>query len=77
MLSSTSYDVPARDITSGARVDGFLAKNVPVYALSRGDGTVALYAGAFERPEQAAWLARALQAAGVTPTLVYRTGRSL
>ena len=41
------------------------------------DGTVALYAGAFETPEEAAWLARAIQAAGVTPTLVYRTGRSL
>jgi len=67
--------VPAQD--AAARVQAFAKKNVPVYALSRGDGTVALYAGAFERPEQAAWLARALQTAGVTPTLVFRTGRSL
>jgi hypothetical protein len=67
--------VPAADVR--ARVQSFLAKNIPLYALSRGDGTVALYAGAFERPEQAAWLARVLQTAGVTPTLVYRTGRSL
>ena len=67
--------VPAQD--APARVQALARKNVPVYPLSRGDGTVALYAGAFERPEQAAWLARALQAAGVVPTLVYRTGRSL
>lgn len=60
-----------------ARVQALAKQNVPVYPLSRGDGTVALYAGAFEQPEQAAWLARALRAAGVTPTLVYRTGRSL
>ncbi len=59
------------------RVDALTAKNVPVYVLSRGDGTVALYAGAFQMPQDAAWLARQLQSAGVTPTLVYRTGRSL
>jgi hypothetical protein len=38
------------------------------------DGTVALYAGAFERPADAAYLAQALQAAGVAPALVFRTG---
>jgi hypothetical protein len=67
--------VPAQD--APGRVQALAKENVPVYPLSRGDGTVALYAGAFEQPEQAAWLARALQAAGMTPTLVYRTGRSL
>ncbi len=59
------------------RVEALATQHISVYALSRGDGTAALYAGAFEQPEQAAWLARALQAAGITPTLVYRTGRSL
>jgi len=67
--------VPLADVPG--RMRALKQKNVPVYPLSRGDGTVALYAGAFETPQQAAWLARALQAAGVTPTLVYRTGRSL
>jgi hypothetical protein len=67
--------VPVTDVK--ARVDALTAKNVPVYVMSRGDGTVALYSGAFQMPQDAAWLARQLQGAGVTPTLVYRTGRSL
>ena len=67
--------VPASEVE--ARVRALTAKNVPVYPLSRGDGTVALYSGAFQMPQDAAWLARQLRSAGVTPTLVYRTGRSL
>lgn len=59
------------------RVRGLAKRGIPVYPLSRGDGTVSLYAGAFETPEQAALLARNLQAAGIAPVLVYRTGRSL
>ena len=57
------------------RVRGLAKRGIPVYPLSRGDGTVSLYAGAFETPEQAALLARNLQAAGIAPVLVYRTGR--
>jgi hypothetical protein len=38
---------------------------------------VSVLTGAFETPAQAAFLARSLQAAGVRPTLVFRTGRSL
>jgi hypothetical protein len=56
-----------------ARVEALARRGVPTYPLSRGDGTVALYAGAFERPGDAAYLAQALQAAGVAPALVYRT----
>jgi hypothetical protein len=56
------------------RVEALARRGVPTYPLSRGDGTVALYAGAFERPDDAAYLAQALQAAGVAPALVYRTG---
>jgi hypothetical protein len=67
--------VPATDVAS--RVAALAKRDIAVYPLSRGDGTVALYAGAFESPDQAAWLARVLRAAGVSPTLVYRTGRSL
>lgn len=47
----------------------------PVYALRQDDGTMKVYAGAFESPEQAALLVGSLRAAGITPTLVYRTGR--
>jgi hypothetical protein len=64
--------LPAAD--APARVEALARRGVPTYPLSRGDGTVALYAGAFERPDQAAYLAQALQAAGVTPALAYRTG---
>jgi hypothetical protein len=67
--------VPASEVA--ARVGDLAGRGVPVYPLSRGDGTVALYAGAFETPDQAAYLARTLQAAGVAPVLVYRTGGSL
>jgi hypothetical protein len=67
--------VPATEVP--ARIAELARRKVRVYPLSRGDGTVALYAGAFETSEQAAWLARELRAAGLTPTLVYRTGRSL
>jgi hypothetical protein len=62
---------------AAARVQALARRNVPVYTLSHGDGTVSLYAGAFELPQDAAWLARQLRAAGVAPVLVYRTGRSL
>lgn len=67
--------VPASEVPQ--RVADLARRSIPVYPMSHGDGTVALYAGAFETPDQAAWLARALRAAGLTPTLVYRTGRSL
>ncbi len=59
------------------RVQALAARGVPTYPLSRGDGTVALYAGAFETPEEAAYLARTARAAGVSTTLVYRTGSAL
>lgn len=46
------------------------------YVLAQRDGALKLYAGAFERPEDAAALMQTLQAAKLTPTLVYRTGRT-
>lgn len=52
-------------------------RGVTAYPLSRDDGTVALYAGAFETADEAALLAQTLRAAGLSPTLVYRIGRSL
>ena len=46
------------------------------YALMQSDGSVRLYAGAFETPAQAAPLAAALRAARVTPVVAFRTGRT-
>lgn len=47
-----------------------------LYALRQDDGTVNVYVGAFETPDQSMLLAQALQAGGTVPTLVYRTGRA-
>jgi hypothetical protein len=48
---------------------------IPAYALRQADGTAVVYAGAFSSPDQAMRLAAILRAAGIAPTLVYRTGR--
>lgn len=58
-----------------AAVTSLVERGLPVYALRQADGSATLYAGAFETPEQAGLLAEALRVAGLTPTLVYRTGR--
>ncbi|MEO6865595.1 MAG: SPOR domain-containing protein [Gemmatimonadaceae bacterium] len=46
------------------------------YVLAQPDGALKLYAGAFERPDDAAALMLTLRAAKLTPILVYRTGRT-
>ncbi|HEY5087345.1 MAG TPA: SPOR domain-containing protein [Gemmatimonadaceae bacterium] len=46
------------------------------YVLAQTDGSLKLYAGAFERPEDAAALMLTLRTAKLTPVLVYRTGRT-
>jgi hypothetical protein len=56
-------------------VTAYVERGLPVYALRQADGSATLYAGAFESPDQATPLADALRASGLTPTLVYRTGR--
>ena len=50
-------------------------RSVTAYALMQADGSARVYAGAFERPEQSSLAATALRVAGLTPVLVYRTGR--
>ena len=67
--------VPAAE--AARRVQALAARGIPTYPLSRGDGTVGLFAGAFETADEAAYLARTARAAGVTATLVYRTGGAL
>ncbi|MGZ8470205.1 MAG: hypothetical protein ACXW61_11500 [Gemmatirosa sp.] len=68
-------NVPAAQ--AAARLQALTRQGIPAYPMSRGNGTVALYAGAFQTRDEAALLTRTLQAAGITPKLVYRTGRSL
>ena len=46
------------------------------YVLVQTDGSLRVFAGAFETAAQAAPLASALRAAGVAPVLAFRTGRS-
>jgi hypothetical protein len=65
-------DAPA----AAARVREYLGRGVPAYALRQDDGTVTLYAGAFETPEQAALFTTYLRAAGIEPALTYRLGRT-
>jgi hypothetical protein len=48
----------------------------PVYALRQANGTAWLLAGAFETLEQSMVYAESLRAAGITPVLVYRKGRT-
>jgi hypothetical protein len=51
------------------------AAGIRAYALQQEDGSVRVYAGAFETAGQAVWLASMLRDAGETPRLAYRTGR--
>jgi hypothetical protein len=67
-------DVPAAAVTG--MVTTYADRGQPVYALRQPDGSARLYAGAFEFPEQAVLFAESLRAAGLTPVLVYRTGRA-
>jgi hypothetical protein len=53
-----------------------LARKWGSYVLAQRDGALKLYAGAFEKPEDAAALMVTLRAAKLSPTLVYRTGRT-
>jgi len=57
------------------KVHGYAARGLAVYALAQADGSVRLYAGAFESPQQSSLAATALRVAGLTPVLEYRTGR--
>jgi hypothetical protein len=51
-------------------------RGFPAYALEQEDGRVRIYSGAFETSAAAALLADAIRAAGGTPTVAYRTGRT-
>ncbi len=57
------------------KIQAFAGRGIAAYALLQKDGGARLYTGAFERADQSSLAASALRVAGVTPLLVYRTGR--
>jgi len=59
-----------------AVIADFQSRRVPVYGLRQPDGSVRVYAGAFETPEEAALFKSALKTANIDATLVYRVGRA-
>ncbi len=68
------YNVPAD--TTPLALARWRRTGLPVYALVQEDGKVTIFAGAFERLDQAALLVPALRAASLAPDLAYRTGRT-
>jgi cell division septation protein DedD len=60
---------------ASSALDEYRSKGLPVYALAQGDGTVSLYAGAFESVDRAESLLSVFRASGERPSVVYRTGR--
>jgi hypothetical protein len=68
------------DSVSVAEVQNRLAeytnRGIMAYALRQPNGQSVLFTGAFETPMQANALADSLQKVGITPVLVYRTGRA-
>lgn len=62
--------------SGAARVAALGARGVQAYALMQDDGSVRVYAGAFETAAAAAALHAELRAMGLSPQLSYRTGRT-
>jgi hypothetical protein len=52
----------------------FADRGQPVYALRQADGSVKLYVGAFETPQQAALFLDDMRTSDIRPVLVYRLG---
>ncbi len=58
-----------------ARLAEFRDRKQPAFALIQADGSVTVFAGAFETPEQSAQLLSELRAGGVQAWVAYRTGK--
>lgn len=68
-------DTNVADADVGPRLKRAAARAQPVYALRQANGTVNLYFGAYESPQEASLAVPAARRAGLAPTLVYRIGR--
>ncbi|HVZ47965.1 MAG TPA: SPOR domain-containing protein [Gemmatimonadaceae bacterium] len=78
-VARVPYAVLLADSASRERaravMDVWRAKGVVPYALTQDDGTVRVYAGAFETVAQAVTMAAMVRAAGGGPVVAFRTGR--
>jgi hypothetical protein len=54
----------------------YATRGVAAYALQQDDGRLTIYAGAFATPEQSVLLYAQLRAAGLSPELAFRVGRT-
>jgi hypothetical protein len=62
---------------AAALIADYQSRKVPVYGLLQRDGSVRIYAGAFENPDEAALLKSALKSTqNIDATLAYRVGRA-
>jgi len=62
---------------AAALIADYQSRKVPVYGLLQRDGSVRIYAGAFENPDEAALLKSALKnTKNIDATLAYRVGRA-
>jgi hypothetical protein len=72
-------DSIAADAGMAARVrkavDSLSREGVSLYGLTQDDGSARIYAGAFSNAGETKQFAEQLKSAGITPVLVYRTGR--
>ena len=59
-----------------AAVTEWSSRGIPAYALLQDDGSVRLFAGAFETPGQSVLVALSLRDLGAEPRLAFRTGRT-
>jgi hypothetical protein len=59
-----------------ARTTGYVKRGIAAYSLQDDAGRVTIYAGAFASPEQTVVLIAELHAAGLTPDLAFRVGRT-
>jgi hypothetical protein len=66
--------VPRSEIA--AQMDTWRGRGITAYALLQDDGSIRLFAGAFETAAQAAPLAASVRDAGVDAVLAFRTGRT-
>lgn len=57
------------------KIQALSEKDIKAYALRQTDGSARIYAGAFVTPDESTLAATALRVAGLTPVLVYKTGR--
>lgn len=64
-----------RDADVAAAVARWEQLGVRAYGLRQDDGSVRIFAGAFETAAQAVWLASTLRDLGADPQVAYRTGR--